>query len=73
MAVKVQQGQTLWELSQDYALEPKALATANGIKPETVLQVGQELKIGPAQVVASQQNAGNTAATSLRMSIPNKS
>jgi LysM repeat protein len=64
VAVKVQQGQTLWELSQDYALEPKALATANGIKPETVLQVGQELKIGPAQVVASQQNAGNTAATS---------
>ncbi|MGB8689483.1 MAG: peptidoglycan DD-metalloendopeptidase family protein [Microcoleus sp.] len=64
VAVKVQQGQTLWELSRDYALEPKALATANGIKPETVLQVGQQLTIGPAQAVASQQNAGNTAATS---------
>lgn len=63
VAVKVQQGQTLWELSRDYALEPKALATANGIKPETVLQVGQQLTIGPAEVVASQQNAGNTAAT----------
>ncbi|HAT12352.1 MAG TPA: hypothetical protein DCS91_00985 [Microcoleaceae bacterium UBA11344] len=77
VAVKVQQGQTLWELSRDYALEPKALATANGIKPETVLQVGQQLTIGPAEVVASQQNAGNTAATArlcaLRMSIPNKS
>ncbi len=59
----MQQGQTLWELSRDYALEPKALATANGIKPETVLQVGQQLTIGPAEVVASQQNAGNTAAT----------
>lgn len=63
VAVKVQQGQTLWDLSRDYALEPKALATANGIKPETVLQVGQQLTIPPAQAVASQQNAGNTAAT----------
>jgi murein DD-endopeptidase MepM/ murein hydrolase activator NlpD len=61
VAVKVQQGQTLWELSQDYALEPNALATANGIQPETVLQVGQNLTIPPAVGVASEQNAGNTA------------
>jgi murein DD-endopeptidase MepM/ murein hydrolase activator NlpD len=59
--VKVQQGQTLWELSQDYAVEPKALATANGIQPETVLQVGQNLTVPPAVGVASEQNAGNTA------------
>jgi murein DD-endopeptidase MepM/ murein hydrolase activator NlpD len=59
--VKVQQGQTLWELSRDYEVEPKALATANGIKPDTVLQVGQELRIPQATEAAPQQNAGNTA------------
>ncbi|MEG3839558.1 peptidoglycan DD-metalloendopeptidase family protein [Microcoleus sp. herbarium14] len=61
VAVKVQQGQTLWELSRDYELEPKALATANGIKPDNVLQVGQELRIQTATGAAPQQNAGNTA------------
>ncbi len=60
VAVKVQQGQTIWELSRDYEVEPKALATANGIKPDTVLQVGQELRM-PAPGAALQQNAGNTA------------
>lgn len=62
VAVKIQQGQTLWELSRDYEVEPKALATANGIKPDTVLQVGQELRIPTATVSAPQQNAGNTEA-----------
>jgi murein DD-endopeptidase MepM/ murein hydrolase activator NlpD len=60
--VKVQQGQTLWELSRDYEVEPKALATANGIKPDTVLQVGQELRIPQATEASPQQNAGNNAA-----------
>jgi murein DD-endopeptidase MepM/ murein hydrolase activator NlpD len=60
--VKVQQGQTLWELSRDYEVEPKALATANGIKPDTVLQVGQEIRIPQATEASPQQNAGNTAA-----------
>ena len=62
VAVKVQQGQTLWEVSRDYELEPKALATANGIKPDTVLQVGQELRIPQASEAAPQQNAGSIAA-----------
>ncbi|MFM9267261.1 peptidoglycan DD-metalloendopeptidase family protein [Tychonema sp. BBK16] len=61
VAVKVQPGQTLWELSQDYALAPNALATANGIESDTLLQVGQKLTIPPTEVVASsQQNGGNT-------------
>ncbi|MEG4800747.1 peptidoglycan DD-metalloendopeptidase family protein [Microcoleus sp. ARI1-B5] len=60
--VKVQQGQTLWDLSRDYEVEPKALATANGIKPDTVLQVDRELTILQATEAAPQQNAGNTAA-----------
>ncbi|MEG3978127.1 peptidoglycan DD-metalloendopeptidase family protein [Microcoleus sp. herbarium8] len=60
--VKVQQGQTLWELSRDYEVAPKALATANGIKLDTVLEVGQELRIPTAMAAAPQQNAGNTVA-----------
>lgn len=59
--VKVQQGQTLWDLSRDYEVEPKALATANGITPDTVLQVGQEIRIPQATEAAPQENAGNTA------------
>ncbi|MBE9121655.1 peptidoglycan DD-metalloendopeptidase family protein [Tychonema sp. LEGE 07199] len=60
--VKVQQGQTLWELSRDYEVAPKALATANGIKLDTVLEVGQELRIPTAMAAAQQQNPGNTVA-----------
>lgn len=62
VAVKVQQGQTLWDLSRDYEIEPKALATANGIQPDTVLQVGQELRIPQALEASPQENPGNTAA-----------
>ncbi|MEG4573518.1 peptidoglycan DD-metalloendopeptidase family protein [Microcoleus sp. N3A4] len=65
VAVKVQQGQTIWELSRDYQVEPLALATANSIKPDTLLQVGQELRIPTATEAAPQQNAGNTASASL--------
>lgn len=60
VAVKVQPGQTLWELSQDYAVAPNALATANGIKSDTLLQVGQKLTIPPTEVISPQQNAGKT-------------
>ena len=60
VAVQVQPGQTLWELSQDYAVAPSALASANGIKSDTLLQVGQKLTIPPTEVISPQQNAGNT-------------
>ncbi len=59
--VKVQQGQTPWDLSRDYEIEPKALATANGIKPDTALQAGQELRIPEALEASPQWNPGNTA------------
>ncbi|MEG3857868.1 peptidoglycan DD-metalloendopeptidase family protein [Microcoleus sp. herbarium12] len=59
--VKVQQGQTLWDLSRDYEIPPKALATANGINPDTVFQVGQELRSPQALEAAPQENPGNTA------------
>jgi murein DD-endopeptidase MepM/ murein hydrolase activator NlpD len=65
VAVKVQQGQSLWELSRDYEVEPLALATANDIKPDIILQVGQELTVPLAPGAAPQQNAADTAVASL--------
>ncbi|MEG4022929.1 peptidoglycan DD-metalloendopeptidase family protein [Microcoleus sp. S13C4] len=64
VTVNVQQGQSLWELSRDYEVEPLALATANDIKPDTQLQVGQELTIPMAPGAAPQQNAADTAVAS---------
>ena len=65
VAVKMQQGQSLWELSRDYEVEPLALATANDIKPDIILEVGQELTVPLAPGVAPQQNAADTALASL--------
>ena len=61
--VKVQQGQTLWEMSRDYEVEPKAPATANSITSETLLQVSKENPIGISTEATAQQNPGNTTAT----------
>jgi len=63
--VKVQEGQSLWELSRDYEVEPLALATANDIKPDTILQVGQQLRIPTATEATPQQNAGYSTSASL--------
>ncbi|MEG4167067.1 MULTISPECIES: peptidoglycan DD-metalloendopeptidase family protein [unclassified Microcoleus] len=63
--VKVQDGQSLWELSQDYQVEPLALATANHIKPDTILQVGQQLRVPTATEATPQQNAGYSTSASL--------
>lgn len=65
VAVKVQQGQTIWELSRDYEVEPLALATANDIQPDTILQVGQQLRIPTATEATPQQNAGYSTSASL--------
>ncbi|MEG4072649.1 peptidoglycan DD-metalloendopeptidase family protein [Microcoleus sp. Pol14C2] len=65
VAVKVQQGQSLWELSRDYEVEPSALAIANDIKPDTILQVGQQLRIPTATEATPQQNAGYSTSAGL--------
>jgi LysM repeat protein len=65
VAVKIQQGQSLSELSRDYEVEPLALATANDIKPDIILQVGQELTVPMAPGAAPQQNAADTAVASV--------
>ncbi|MEG4850082.1 peptidoglycan DD-metalloendopeptidase family protein [Microcoleus sp. B5-D4] len=63
--VKVQEGQSLWELSRDYEVEPLVLATANDIQPDTILQVGQQLRIPTATEATPQQNAGYSTSASL--------
>ncbi|MBE9096729.1 peptidoglycan DD-metalloendopeptidase family protein [Tychonema sp. LEGE 07203] len=59
--VKVQQGQILWDLSRNYEVEPKELATVSGIKPDSAIEVDRELTIPTETAAALQQNAGNTA------------
>ncbi|MGB3267309.1 MAG: LysM peptidoglycan-binding domain-containing protein, partial [Microcoleus sp.] len=59
--VKVQRGQTLWDLSRNYEVEPKELATVSGIKPDSAIEVDGELTIPTETAAALQQNAGNTA------------
>ncbi|MDF0553572.1 peptidoglycan DD-metalloendopeptidase family protein [Kamptonema sp. UHCC 0994] len=61
--VKVRKGQTLWELSQDYEVDPNTLAKANGIKSDSLLQVGQQLKVPSLNVISSDAKTGNTVAT----------
>ena len=63
MVVKVLKGQTLWELSQNYEVEPSALANANGIKPDGLLQVGQRLKIPSLNSRNLDAKTSNTIAT----------
>jgi len=41
----VQEGQTLWQLAQLYHTDAVAIAIANNISPDTVLHVGQMLRI----------------------------
>lgn len=65
VTVKVQEGQSLWELSRDYEVEPLVLATANDIKPDTILQVGQQLRIPTATEATPQENAGYSTSASL--------
>jgi len=63
VVVKVQTGQTLWELSQNYEVDPNSLANANGIKSDSLLQVGQRLKIPSLDRRALETNTGNKVAT----------
>lgn len=42
---KIQEGDTLWELSKQYEISVQDIASHNGISTETVLQVGETLEI----------------------------
>ncbi|MEA5467295.1 peptidoglycan DD-metalloendopeptidase family protein [Spirulina sp. 06S082] len=53
---KVEQGDTLWEISKDYGTNPETIAASNALESEEVLAVGQTLKI-PAISGASEESS----------------
>ncbi len=57
---KVQEGETLWELSKTYEVQPEAIAASNDIKPSSVLPVGQKLKIPSVNGIVHEVKEGET-------------
>ena len=57
---QVQKGETLWEISKSYEIEPQAIAASNKIQPGDVLPEGQKLKIPPVNGIVHQVKAGET-------------
>jgi murein DD-endopeptidase MepM/ murein hydrolase activator NlpD len=45
VTLRVQRGQTLWKIAHQYQLTVDQLAAANGIHPESILQVGQLIRV----------------------------
>ena len=55
---KVQQGETLWNISQEYAVQPDAIAASSDIETKSILSIGQRLQIPSTNTepVLSQSN-----------------
>ncbi len=60
---QVEEGQTLWELSQTYEVQPEAIAVSNHIKPTGDLSVGQTLKIPAVNGIVHEVKTGETVET----------
>jgi LysM repeat protein len=59
----VQQGETLWQLSKSYEVQPEAIAASNKIQPSAILPVGQKLKIPSVNGIVHEVKAGETVET----------
>jgi murein DD-endopeptidase MepM/ murein hydrolase activator NlpD len=57
---QVREGETLWELSNSYQVQPEAIAASNNIQASAVLPVGQTLKIPTVNGIVHQVKAGET-------------
>ncbi len=57
---RVQKGETLWELSKSYEVQPEAIAASNKIKPSAALPVGQKLKIPQVNGIVHEVKAGES-------------
>jgi murein DD-endopeptidase MepM/ murein hydrolase activator NlpD len=57
---QVREGETLWELSNSYQVQPEAIAASNNIQASAVLPVGQTLKIPAVNGIVHQVKAGDT-------------
>ena len=60
---KVREGETLWELSKSYQVQPEAIAVSNNIQSSAVLPVGQKLKIPPVNGIVHEVKTGETIET----------
>ncbi|WP_446400332.1 peptidoglycan DD-metalloendopeptidase family protein [Coleofasciculus sp. C1-SOL-03] len=56
----VQDGQTLWEVSQTYKVAPEAIAASNPVQPDADLSVGQQLKIPTVNGIVHEAKPGET-------------
>lgn len=57
---QVREGETLWELSNSYQVQPEAIAASNNIQASAVLPVGQTLKIPSVNGIVHEVKAGET-------------
>jgi len=57
---QVREGETLWELSNSYQVQPEAIAASNNIQASAVLPVGQTLKIPTVNGIVHEVKAGET-------------
>ncbi len=60
---QVQQGETLWQLSKSYEVQPEAIAASNKLQPSAILPVGQKLKIPSVNGIVHEVKAGETVET----------
>lgn len=57
---QVKKGETLWELSKTYEVQPEAITASNDIKASPVLPVGQTLKIPTVNGIVHAIQPGDT-------------
>ena len=60
---QVQQGETLWEVSKTYEVQPEAIAASNRVQPDATLSVGETLKIPAENGIVHEVQAGETVET----------
>ncbi|NET56403.1 MAG: peptidoglycan DD-metalloendopeptidase family protein [Symploca sp. SIO2E6] len=60
---QVQQGETLWEVSKSYEIQPQAITASNKVQPDATLSVGEKLKIPTENGIVHEVQAGETVET----------
>ncbi len=57
---QVQNGESLWQISQDHSVKPEAVTTSSEINPNSNIQAGQTLQIPSTNGVIHQLQVGET-------------
>ncbi|HEY9611778.1 peptidoglycan DD-metalloendopeptidase family protein [Allocoleopsis sp.] len=57
---QVKKGETLWEISKTYEVQPEAITASNNIQSSEVLPVGQKLKIPAVNGIVHEVKPGDT-------------